>query len=286
MRPGTDIAFVKYHGAGNDFVCVDDRDLAFGPYRHPGAIARVCDRHYGVGADGLILLQYADGDAGPGALRMVYYNSDGAPSSFCGNGSRCFLKFALDQDLIALPKSGQAPPPTEFLASDGWHVGWALSQNEFCVSMLVEGSLERLSAQADRVDTGSPHYVQWGTVLPEGDITAAARAIRYGPAFAKTGINVNYATVVDPAGPALAVRTYERGVEGETQACGTGVTAVALSFAERRALVGPARVTVRTLGGELSVSFTRSAGGAFGDVTLAGPAERVFSGTLDVGMLG
>lgn len=276
------LPFRKYHGAGNDFVCVDDRRGAFAPFENDRAIATLCDRHRGIGADGLILLR-TDADAADGlGLRMVYYNSDGAPSSFCGNGSRCFLRFALELGLLGGPAHEGAPAAVVFDANDGPHRGEVLSPHRFRVSMRVEGALARLSATDDRVDTGSPHFVRWCEVLPQGDITADARAIRYGAAFAKTGINVNY---VAADGDALAIRTYERGVEAETLACGTGVTAAALSFAERRQLTGEQRIVVRARGGEMAVDFCREAGGELSAVTLEGPATFVFAGEIDVDSL-
>ena len=270
------LAFSKYHGAGNDFVCVDDRGGDFSHLSEPATIAALCERHYGIGADGLILLRTDPSAADGLGLRMVYYNSDGQPSSFCGNGSRCFLAFALELGLLGAPEcGGDAPSAIEFEANDGRHRGEVLAPDRYRVSMRVAGRVSRLADADDRVETGSPHFVRWCGELPEGDITTAARAIRYAPAFAKTGINVNF---VATEGKGLAIRTYERGVESETQACGTGVTAAALSFAERRALEGTQEVRVRALGGDLLVRFRRARGGEVSDVTLEGPAERVFGG--------
>lgn len=280
--PQAELRFRKYHGAGNDFVCVDDRHGGFERWEQRATIARLCDRRYGIGGDGLILLRHfrATG-ADLGQLHMVYYNSDGRPSSFCGNGSRCFLRFALDLRLLSLPTYGVPAVGVAFMANDGLHTGWVLSREEFRVSMRVDGRVERLSDVADRVETGSPHYVEWCRDLPEGDITARAHGIRYSAAFAKTGINVNYAVAPGSSEGPLRVRTYERGVEGETEACGTGVTAVALGFAERRQVVGPQVTVVRAVGGELTVAFVREADGSFRDVTLAGPAAFVFEGVVD-----
>ena len=278
------LSFRKYHGAGNDFVCVDDRAGAFAQVENAPAIAALCARHYGIGADGLIALRtHASADDGLG-LEMVYYNADGAPSSFCGNGSRCFLRFAADLGLIGPPGNPEGlPHAVDFDANDGTHRGEILAPDRFRVSMRVRGGVARLSADDDRVETGSPHFVRWCRVLPEGDITADAREIRYGAAFAKTGINVNY-VAADGAG--LAVRTYERGVEDETQACGTGVTAAALSFAERRGLTGAQEVRVRALGGELAVGFRRGERGELSGVTLEGPAVFVFGGEVALGEVG
>ena len=273
--------FSKYHGAGNDFVCVDDREGAFQRYQDPSTIATLCARHTGIGADGLILLQ-TDASAADGlGLRMVYFNADGMPSSFCGNGSRCFLLFAFDLGLLGEPGQKTLPHTVNFEANDGTHVGEVLEEDwrhgrRFRVSMRVEGGVERLAESDDRVETGSPHFVRWCSVLPEGDITAEARAIRYSRQYKFRGINVNFVSEAEDG--SLTIRTYERGVEAETLACGTGVTAAVLSFAERRQLTGAHRVCVKALGGTLDVAFVREADGALSSVTLEGPAKRVYSG--------
>ena len=273
------IPFAKYHGAGNDFVCIDDRAGRFGRFETAANIAGICHRHLGVGADGLILLRSGRAVGSP-PLQMVYYNSDGAPSSFCGNGARCFLRFAVDLGAVGplTYEIGGAGIP--FVASDGPHVGWVLSPDRCSVSMTLAGAVERLSERDDRVDTGSPHFVRWCSVLPQGDILADAREIRYSPAFAKTGINVNYVTEPREGSGALCIRTYERGVEGETLACGTGVTAAALSFAERRQLTGPQAIAVDALGGSLVVHMHRSSAGEISNLRLEGPTARVFDGRL------
>ena len=279
LPAGVDI--VKYEGAGNDFVCIDDRAGAFGPHESQEVIAAICDRHFGVGADGLILLRRAAGATGA-SLQMVYYNSDGAPSSFCGNGSRCFAQFAHDCGAGLLNDGNSAIQELHFIASDGLHTAQMLSAGRIRVSMRVGSHIRGLSPAADFVDTGSPHYVEWCGQLPLGDLRERARKIRYGEAFAKTGVNVNY--VVEESQPSdlavLRIRTYERGVEDETLACGTGVTAAALSFAERRQLIGPHRITVEAVGGSLAVSLHRDAEGEVQDVWLEGPARRVFAGTF------
>jgi len=264
----TSIAFSKYHGAGNDFVLIDDRSGAFEPFEKQAIIAELCGRQLGIGADGLMLLRLSVSEQ----LRMIYYNSDGAPSSFCGNGSRCFLKFAVALGII------EQDQEVRFEANDGAHTGRVASAG-VTVSMRISDEISRRSEDVDIVETGSPHYVKWCPVLPEGEIIKEAREVRYSEAFAKTGINVNF--VVD-AQNTLLIRTYERGVEGETLACGTGVTAAALSFAERRKLTGQQRIAVRALGGDLSVHFKRAESGQVTDVFLTGPAVHVFSGTYEL----
>ena len=266
----TSFDFVKYHGAGNDFICIDDRSLTFAPFETQAQIADLCRRHLSVGADGLILLRKEDSDR----FRMVYYNSDGAPSSFCGNGSRCFIHFAHRLGLIEIDEE------LAFVAADGDHVGRIKTKDMVEVSMHISADLQRLSETDDFVDTGSPHFIRWTEVLPQGEITIPAREIRYSDAFAKTGVNVNFVSI--QPNESLDIRTYERGVEDETLACGTGITAAAISFAERREMLGNLDIPVRALGGDLRVRFTRNAAGELENVTLVGPAKAVFQAVIEL----
>ena len=259
------IHFTKYHGAGNDFVIVDDREGQYAFAENQATIARLCARHTGIGADGLIFVRIANAQ-----LRMVYYNADGAPSSFCGNGSRCFAQACYDLGLVSLDK------PFSFTANDGEHTATLLAPDRVEVSMRVSASAKTLPDGNCFVDTGSPHVVTWSEVLPKGDITAAAHAIRYNEAFAKTGVNVNFCA---PTPNGIAIRTYERGVEGETLACGTGVTAAAIVYAEREGLTGEVSVAIEALGGNLEVRFSRDGETeAPKHVRLVGPSVRVFEG--------
>jgi len=266
----TTVSFVKYHGAGNDFICIDDRTLAFSPFETQKQIAQLCQRHVGIGADGLILLRKEQDQM----LRMVYYNSDGAPSSFCGNGSRCFIHFV---HRVGLLEVGQS---LTFVANDGVHIGKLQTSSQVEVSMRVSAQLKQVSTSDDFVDTGSPHFIRWTEVLPEGEIVTAARAIRYSSAFAKTGVNVNFVSFKFEN--TLAIRTYERGVEDETLACGTGITAAAISFAERKKRTGRVVVAVKALGGDLVVSFNRSSAGELSKITLIGPAKAVFDAHIQL----
>ena len=286
--PPPALAFAKYHGAGNDFVCVDDRTGAFAArgLETRAFIAALCARHTGVGADGLVLLRVRDDlDAGDGAvaaadradgassvvpLRMVYYNADGAPSSFCGNGARCFLRFAHDLGLLDRERDAA------FEANDGSHRGCVRADGSVRVSMRVSAAPRAVTEAADVLDTGSPHYVWWRAAMPSGPIAAEARAIRDAPPYAAAGINVNFA--VRLGADHLALRTYERGVEDETLACGTGITAAAISAAARDGRIGAVRMRVAAEGGELLVEFERQPGGGVRDVYLTGPAVRVFEG--------
>jgi len=249
--------FAKYHGAGNDFVMIDDREVVF-PENDQALIASMCDRHFGIGADGLILLRTHPSFA----FEMVYFNSDGAKSTFCGNGSRALVRFA--NDTMHIPSKG------EFLASDGVH--YYELDDEIAVRMNVLGIAQSLGNDFV-IDTGSPHYVHFVENISQLDIVTYGQSVRYSDRFAQEGINVN---AVEVNGNRLILRTYERGVEDETLACGTGVTAAALVHAQREGML-TGEIPVEAKGGNLKVRFDR-VGDSFENVILIGPAVRVFSG--------
>lgn len=257
------IDFVKYQGTGNDFVIIDDRNETF-PASDQTLVERLCHRRFGVGADGLILLQnHPDYD-----FRMVYFNADGAEGSMCGNGGRCIVRFAHDLDLFK--------NKTRFLAVDGEHLAEVQGEDIF-LKMSNVTAIENRDEQLF-LDTGSPHVVQFSDDLESFDVVGEGRTIRYSPTFQPGGTNVNFAQVVD--GTTLFVRTYERGVEDETYSCGTGVTAVALVAHQQLHIPNP--VAIQTIGGNLRVSFNPKADGQFDGIYLIGPAKRVFSGTITV----
>ncbi len=274
FAPGTVLDVFKYQGAGNDFVVLDGR-LPGQPWPDwtQAQVARLCDRHFGIGADGLIILQPPKQEGT--AFHMAYYNADGCLSSFCGNGARCATAFA--QALGLLEARDAHPPQARFTAADGLHHAAVLDDGRVRLAMADVDGLRR-DGEAYVLDTGSPHWVQFTEQPPAEllamDFHAFARTVRYGPAYAAEGINVNV-VVATPDG--LHMRTYERGVENETLSCGTGVTAAALAYAERSRLSGEGRVQVWTQGGELEVEF-RNAKGNFTQVHLIGPAVRVFEG--------
>lgn len=249
--------FSKYHGAGNDFVIIDDRegrlDLS------DKEIALICDRHFGVGADGLILLR----NAVDVAYEMVYHNADGALGSMCGNGARCSYAFAQALNI--------ANGRVHFLAYDGLHEAWS-NGNDVSVTMRDVGGIEREDA-IFILDTGSPHYVKFVEDLEEIDVVRTGRTIRNIDRFRADGINVNF---VEVQRDRLRVSTYERGVEDQTLACGTGVTAVALAYGLKENIAqGP--VEIRADGGDLKVDFRRD-GELFTEVVLTGPASHVYDG--------
>jgi diaminopimelate epimerase len=209
--------FYKYQGAGNDFILVDNRDQAIN-HENPAWIASICDRRFGVGADGMMFLQSREGYD----FEMVYYNSDGKPSSMCGNGGRCIVAFAKHMGVI---KS-----ETNFLAVDGPHYAKVSEEGNWVSLQMIDVQSIIIDGKAQVLDTGSPHYVVTTAGLSGKDVYSEGRSIRYNETYKDTGINVNF---VEDMNDHYFVRTYERGVEDETFACGTGVTAVVVTFTQR-----------------------------------------------------
>lgn len=256
--------FFKYQGTGNDFVLINNHKLFFPKDNHE-LIREICDRRFGVGADGLMLLEEAEGVD----FKMVYYNSDGNESTMCGNGGRCISAFA--KHLGIVDNQGT------FLAIDGTHA-FNIQDDMVQLKMIDVNTANMLLPTDDYVlFTGSPHYVQFRSDIEKMDMVSEARKIRYNETYAKEGINVNFVEV--KAGKIL-MRTYERGVEDETLSCGTGTVAVALSFAEKNNLE-TGKVEILTPGGNLAVSFTKQ-GSTFTNVWLEGAAKLVFTGSMDV----
>lgn len=252
--------FYKYQGTGNDFVVVDDRSKSF-PISQE-FIARLCHRRFGIGADGLMLLQEAEGYD----FRMVYFNSDGTEGSMCGNGGRCLVRFAHDLGII--------DDSTVFIAVDGEHEA-KVTKEVISLKMIDVNNIEE-TPEYDFMNTGSPHYVAYVSDLQNYDVYSTGKAIRYGEPFvSKGGTNVNFVEVTGEN--ALAVRTYERGVEDETYACGTGVTACAISANIR--LGFDKFVDIKVMGGQLRIEFERTENG-YQNVFLIGPAVRVFEGEI------
>jgi diaminopimelate epimerase len=257
------ILFNKYEGAGNDFVII--RGDAFpGLKTDPLIIKKLCDRRFGIGADGVILVDECSGYD----FRMSYFNSDGSPGTMCGNGGRCASHFVMRQitgfrDLA-------------FIADDGAHTAKHVKDN------IIELSIRDVDKTGETpdgilVNTGVPHLVVFADDIEDTDLVAFARPIRYSSRYAPEGVNVNLAAVT---GDTLAVRTYERGVEDETLSCGTGVTASAIAaVATGRIVTNEVRVKVR--GGNLSVRFSLTGTGA-SEISLTGPATFVFSGETEI----
>ncbi len=252
--------FYKYQGTGNDFVVIDDREEIF-PISQE-YIAHLCHRRFGIGADGLMLLQNTEGYD----FRMVYFNADGTEGSMCGNGGRCLVRFAHDLGIIG--------DSTTFIAVDGEHEAKIMS-DVIALKMIDVNQIER-TEKYDFMDTGSPHYVTYTDDLQNVDIYTQGKKIRYNEPFvSRGGTNVNFVEVVGDN--KLEVRTYERGVEDETYACGTGATACALSANARFGF--EKSVDIKVVGGNLRVEFDRSETG-YENIFLIGPAVRVFEGEI------
>ena len=256
-----DIQFYKYQGAGNDFVIIDDRKGKFDADNQE-LIAHLCNRRFGIGADGLILIQLSVDSA----FEMVYFNADGS-QSMCGNGARCAVAFAKFLGIIE--------QKTNFLAIDGDHQ--AVIADEL-IELEMRPVLSLANAGQDYfVNTGSPHHVRFVENISDYPVFEEGKTIRYSDKYAPKGTNVNFVT---PLGKdEIHVRTYERGVENETLSCGTGVTACALVYGYQHELH---EVNIKTPGGKLKVRFTESADGSFQDIWLIGPAEQVFEGKIEI----
>lgn len=257
------IQFYKYQGTGNDFVLIDNRNKSV--LLTTEQIRFICDRRFGVGADGLMLLELEPGVD----FKMVYYNSDGNQSSMCGNGGRCITAFAKQLGLIG----NQA----KFLAIDGMHDS-VISENEVSLKMQDVKSIE-VGDNYFCLNTGSPHYVKFVNEIENFDVVAEGKAIRYNDRFAEEGINVNF---IEKKEDDLFVRTYERGVEDETFSCGTGVTAAALVAALKGLSNSRNNCIIKTKGGVLEVTFEKVLEQNFYNIWLKGPANMVFKGSIDI----
>ncbi len=259
-----ELTFYKYQGTGNDFIIFDNRYgnviLSNSQVKH------LCDRKFGIGADGLMLLNNKEGYD----FEMIYYNADGSISSMCGNGGRCLVQFA---HLMGIHKSNY-----NFIAVDGVHEAEIDGISKTIrLKMQDVNKVEEHGAHAV-LNTGSPHYVKFDTDVRHKNIVEEARAIRYNDTFKEEGININFVETISSY--QIYVRTYERGVEDETLSCGTGVTAAALMSAHND--VGFNEVEVLTNGGKLSVEFNKISEGIFTDIYLCGSATFVFKGSINI----
>lgn len=260
------ISFAKYHGTGNDFILIDDRENKIQLSKEQ--IGQLCDRRFGIGADGLIILRKLTGYD----FNMIYFNADGNQSSMCGNGGRCITAFAKTLGII----NGEA----KFHAVDGPHQSFITNESPVIVKLKMS-DVSSVENQNDFIflDTGSPHYVKFVDDITSVDVVAEGKNIRNNERFREKGTNVNF---VQTSSGGLVVRTYERGVEDETLSCGTGVTASALAAVIKNKTSGENGVLeVRTPGGKLSVYFEKSVNG-FVNIWLEGAAEFVFSGEMEI----
>ncbi|MEP6810301.1 MAG: diaminopimelate epimerase [Chthoniobacterales bacterium] len=266
------LRFTKMNGAGNDFVLLDNRhgDLQL----DRSQIARLCDRHRGVGADGVLLLEQPANGAD---FRMRYYNADGGEAEMCGNGARCFARFT---NRVAGPLerlSFETPAGVIAAELQGERVTLQMSEpKDLQLDLNITALGETI--RCHYVDSGVPHVVAPVADIGSIDVRALGSALRHHPQFSPRGANVNF--LEKRGANHIAIRTYERGVEDETLACGTGVVASALLFAATEKVGGPIRVLVKG-GDELAVDFQR-AGERFTSVTLSGPADFVFEGDIEL----
>lgn len=253
--------FYKYQGTGNDFVMIDNRQNQFNK-NNTKYIAQLCDRRFGIGADGLILLENHD-DCD---FKMVYYNADGNQSTMCGNGGRCIVAFA---NFLGIIKN-----ETTFIAIDGLH--HAKIENDYVELQMQDVTTIKLEENYTFLDTGSPHHVELRSKVAEINVKDEGSKIRYSELYGKAGSNVNFVQKVSDN--TFKLRTYERGVEDETLSCGTGATAVAISMN----FIGETEKNLLNLqveGGELSVYFQKE-GNTYTNVWLCGAAKQVFKGEL------
>ena len=258
------INFYKYQGTGNDFVILDNRNWSYTSLTNE-QVKFMCDRRFGIGADGLMLLNNKEGFD----FEMKYYNADGREGSMCGNGGRCMVKFASHLGIL--------PTAYKFLAVDGIHEAEITMQGIVRLKMQDVNSVKEIDGNYV-LNTGSPHYVKIVGDVMEMDVFKEGMEIRYSAGFAKEGINVNFAEQVSD--DTIIVRTYERGVEDETYSCGTGVTAAAIVNFHND--FGFNEVNVKTKGGLLTVEYERIDEQHYKDVWLCGPAEKVFQGQIEL----
>jgi diaminopimelate epimerase len=255
------VPFYKYHGAGNDFVIIDRSEVPF--ELNAKQINQICERRYGVGADGLMFYDcHNELD-----FKMTYFNSDGSESSFCGNGARCIVQFGIDH-------KGLSDAIT--FDFNGTPLGAKRKDHLIEINMSNVSRVERLDNDNLFLDTGSPHQIVWVPEVDKIEVEREGRALRY--AFSPAGCNVNFVELLGEN--KLAIRTYERGVEAETHACGTGITAAAIAaYFDQK--IAATEIELNAVGGMLWVRFEPSDSG-FVNVYLTGPAIHVFTGVIDL----
>lgn len=256
--------FYKYHGAGNDFIILDNRNASL--QLSENIIQRLCHRQLGIGGDGLMLLQ----ESHEADFEMIYYNADGKLGSMCGNGGRCIADFAFR--ILEMTKEKM-----HFLASDGIHDAQILSDGSVTLSMQDVTNIS-FSDGYTILNTGSPHYILPVENLKDYPVFEQGRSIRNEEEFLKEGINVNF---VEEINGQLNIRTYERGVEDETLACGTGITAAAISSVGQK--TGTFEETIKTKEGNVFiVRFNKNSTHSAQDIYLTGPVQFVFKGEINL----
>lgn len=257
------IHFYKYQGTGNDFVMIDNRDLHF-PKENTDIINKLCDRRFGVGADGLILLENSD----KYDFTMVYFNADGNESTMCGNGGRCLVAFAKQLNVI--------DEKAVFDAVDGLHHA-TIENGIVSLQMIDVNGIENFDKHSF-LNTGSPHHIEFVKNIGEIDVKTTGKNIRYGAPYFDEGTNVNFVEPIE--NNSIRIRTYERGVEDETLSCGTGATAAAIA-AYTNNKVNSDHIKVFVEGGELAVNFEKKEN-QYTNVFLTGPAKFVFEAFIEV----
>jgi diaminopimelate epimerase len=260
------VKFYKYQGTGNDFVMIDNRDLSF-PKHNTALINTLCDRRFGIGADGLILLEN-DSNVD---FKMVYFNADGNESSMCGNGGRCIVAFANHLKIIE--------NTTHFIATDGPHFATILENGTISLQMK---DVEEVFIHDNYVflNTGSPHHVTQVDDLQQFDVKQNGKTIRYSDLYGDAGSKVNFVSQISDNH--FAIRTYERGVEDETLSCGTGATAVAIAMNALSKSTSNT-ITIDVQGGQLVISFQETTTG-YQNVFLQGAAQLVFEGQININL--
>ncbi len=260
-----EIEFYKYQGAGNDFIFLDNFSGRYDALTL-SQIQFLCDRRFGIGADGLIKIDRSeDWD-----FNMDYYNSDGS-QSFCGNGARCAARF-VENNLLR-------KDAFTFTAIDGIHQANVMT-DKISLEMKDVLQLKSIDENTFELNTGSPHYIHFTKNVKDYDIYSFGKEIRYSESYREEGINVNI--VEELSQNSLFIRTYERGVENETLACGTGITAAALAYGRKNELKGDVKIAVKAMGGDLAVQYHVTEEGAFKYIRLIGPATFVYSGKINV----
>lgn len=257
------LKFYKYQGTGNDFVMIDNRDLSF-PNQNIKLIANLCDRKFGIGADGLILLQnHPNAD-----FEMVYYNADGSTSTMCGNGGRCIVAFAKYLNIVDVE--------TTFMASDGLHYA-KIDQNNIALQMINVDNVA-VNENYTYLYTGSPHHIIVSENVSIINVKETGSIIRYSDLYGKAGCNINFVEKFNEN--SFNLRTYERGVEDETLSCGTGATAAAIAMFHN-GLASQKSININVLGGKLKIEF-QVENKIYTNVFLIGEALQVFSGTINI----
>ncbi len=259
------VLFYKYQGTGNDFIMIDNREMSLTIHKNFTFIEKLCHRRFGIGADGLILLEKSS----VADFKMVYFNADGHPSTMCGNGGRCIVSFARFLSIF--------DHTTTFEAIDGLHHASVREDDLISLGMNDVSYIQNVADKSFVLNTGSPHYVQLENSMPE-NIYESGRKIRYSEAYIQDGINVNF--VVEDNG-ILQVCTYERGVEDETYSCGTGVVASAIASLVHQP-AGKYQVNIRTKGGNLTVVVEKMDTDTYQNIQLTGPVVQVFKGYFEI----